>query len=99
RHSFPTRRSSDLNPRIAHALSSYKPPYKAEQIYLALNAGGREEEGGSTTTFNKLKQSILTNGGISQPVHLHEKSKGKYVSIEGNTRVAIYQEFKQQKTK
>ena len=48
------------NPRIAHALSSYKPPYKAEQIYLALNAGGREEEGGTTTTFNKLKQSIFT---------------------------------------
>jgi len=87
------------NPRIAHALSSYKPPYKAEQIYLALNAGGREEEGGTTTTFNKLKQSIFTNGGISQPVHLHEKAKGKYVSIEGNTRVAIYQEFKQQKAK
>jgi len=87
------------NPRIAHALSSYKPPYKAEQIYLALNAGGREEEGGTTTTFNKLKQSIFTNGGISQPVHLHEKAKGKYVSIEGNTRVAIYHEFKQQKAK
>ena len=87
------------NPRIAHALSSYKPPYKAEQIYLALNAGGREEEGGTTTTFNKLKQSIFTNGGISQPVHLHEKAKGKYVSIEGNTRVAIYQEFKHQKAK
>lgn len=87
------------NPRIAHALSSYKPPYKAEQIYLALNAGGREEEGGATTTFNKLKQSIFTNGGISQPVHLHEKARGKYVSIEGNTRVAIYQEFKHQKAK
>jgi len=87
------------NPRIAHALSSYKPPYKAEQIYLALNAGGREEEGGTTTTFHKLKQSILTNGGISQPVHLHDKGNGRYVSIEGNTRVAIYQELKQQKTK
>ncbi len=23
------------------------------------------EEGGTTTTFNKLKQSIFTNGGIS----------------------------------
>ena len=28
-----------------------------------------------------MKQSIFTNGGISQPVHLHEKAKGKYVSI------------------
>jgi len=85
------------NPRIAHALSSYQPPYTAEQIYLALNSGGLDEEGGTAVTFNKLKQSIHTNGGISQPVHLREKSKGKYVSIEGNTRVAIYQEFKQQR--
>lgn len=87
------------NPRIAHALSSYEPPYSAEQIYLALNSGGLDEEGGTAVTFNKLKQSILTNGGISQPVHLREKGRGKYVSIEGNTRVAIYQEFEQQKVK
>lgn len=87
------------NPRIAHALSSYEPPYTAEQIYLALNSGGLDEEAGSAVTFNKLKQSILTNGGVSQPVHLREERKGRYVSIEGNTRVAIYQEFNQQKVK
>jgi hypothetical protein len=84
------------NPRIAHALSSYEPPYTAEQIYLALNFGGLDEEAGTAVTFNKLKQSIHTHGGISQPVHLRETGKGKYVSIEGNTRVAIYQEFKKQ---
>lgn len=87
------------NPRIAHALSSYKPPYTAEQIYLALNFGGAEDESGSGTTFNKLKQSILTNGGISQPVHLQQLGDKKYVSIEGNTRVALYQDFKRQGVK
>ena len=87
------------NPRIAHALSSYEPPYTSEQIYLALNSGGLDAEGGTAVTFNKLKQSILTNGGVSQPIHVREKGKHKYVSIEGNTRVAIYQEFRQQKIK
>jgi hypothetical protein len=87
------------NPRIAHALSSYEPPYTAEQIYLALNSGGLDDEAGTATTFNKLKQSIHTNGGISQPVILQEISKGKYRSIEGNTRVAIYREFKEQGVK
>ncbi len=87
------------NPRIAHALSSYEPPYTAEQIYLALNSGGLDEEAGTAVTFNKLKQSIHTNGGISQPVILREKSRGKYLTVEGNTRVAIYQEFKQQNVK
>lgn len=84
------------NPRIAHALSSYTPPFTAEQVFLALNFGGSEDESGSGTTFHKLKQSILTNGGISQPVHLHQVGPSSYVSIEGNTRVALYQDFKRQ---
>lgn len=65
-----------------------------EQIYLALGASNDEESGSSTSTsFEKLKQSIITNGGIIQPVILNRRRDGTLVCVEGNTRVALYKHF------
>jgi hypothetical protein len=83
----------ESNPRIAHFLEHLTPPHTAEQIYLALGAGG-DDDGGGLPSFNRLKQSIQTNGGIVHPVILRQTSKDNYVCIEGNTRVALYREFR-----
>jgi hypothetical protein len=40
-----------------------------------------------------LKQSILTNGGVIQPVLINRTLTGVLVCIEGNTRVCLYQTF------
>jgi len=79
------------NPRIRKWLEMYKDP-TPEQIYLALGSGS-DDESESSTTFEKLKQSIITNGGVILPVIINKTSDGRMVCIEGNTRVAIYQDF------
>lgn len=84
------------NPRIAAFLEIQEPPYTAEMLFLALGAGGGDEDGPSGPTFGKLKQSILTNRGIVQPVILHATPGGRFTCIEGNTRVALYRDFRGQ---
>jgi hypothetical protein len=82
------------NPRIRKFLEMYGDNPSPEAIYLALGAGNEEEPGSSSsTTFEKLKQSILTNGGIIQPVILNRRADGTLVCVEGNTRVALYKSF------
>jgi hypothetical protein len=52
--------SLDLNnPRIARILEMYGDSPSAEQIALALNSGGRDDDSGPS--FMSLKQSILTS--------------------------------------
>ena len=82
------------NPRIRKFLEMYPDDPTPEQINLALGAGN-EDEGGVNDgpTFQKLKQSIITNGGIIQPVILNRREDGTLVCIEGNTRVALYKDF------
>jgi hypothetical protein len=80
------------NPRIAHYLEHQQHPPTLEMIELALETGGDDDRAG--TSFSRLKQSILTNRGVSQPVILHKQSDGKYRCVEGNTRVFLYGEFK-----
>jgi hypothetical protein len=78
------------NPRIRRFLEMYPDP-TPEQVYLALGAGGEATgEGGSS--FDKLKSSILSSRGIVQPIIINRKG-GVAVCIEGNTRVAIYRSF------
>jgi hypothetical protein len=78
------------NPRIRRFLEMYPNP-TAEQIYLALGAGGEPAgEGGSS--FDKLKNSILSSRGIVQPIIVN-RVDGRLICIEGNTRVAIYRSF------
>jgi hypothetical protein len=82
------------NPRIRKFLEMYGQDPTPDQIFLALGAGNEDEAGSSTsTTFEKLKQSIITNGGIIQPVILNRRKDGALVCVEGNTRVALYKHF------
>lgn len=82
------------NPRIRKFLEMYGDQPTPEQIFLALGAGNDDDSGNSTsTTFEKLKQSIITNGGIIQPVILNRRADGSLVCVEGNTRVALYKHF------
>ncbi|MDE2839840.1 MAG: hypothetical protein OXM03_04355 [Chloroflexota bacterium] len=82
------------NPRIRKFLEMYGDDPTPEQIFLALGAGGDDESSRQDgPTFQKLKQSIITNGGIIQPVILKRRTNGKLLCIEGNTRVAIYEDF------
>jgi len=78
------------NPRIRRFLEMYPDP-TPEQVYLALGAGGETAgEGGSS--FDKLKNSILSSKGIVQPIIINRKA-GVPICVEGNTRVAIYRSF------
>ncbi|BCH13698.1 hypothetical protein MesoLjLa_05490 [Mesorhizobium sp. L-2-11] len=82
------------NPRIRKFLEMYGDQPTPEQIFLALGAGNDDDVGSSTsTTFEKLKQSIITNGGIIQPIILNRRADGSLICVEGNTRVALYKHF------
>lgn len=81
------------NPRIRKFLEMYPDEPTPEQFYLALGAAGDDSESDSSSaTFEKLKNSIQTNGGIIQPIILNRRN-GRYVCVEGNTRVALYKKF------
>lgn len=81
------------NPRIRKFLEMYGEEPTPEQFYLALGAAGDDSENdNSSATFEKLKNSIQTNGGIIQPIILNRRD-GRYVCVEGNTRVALYKKF------
>ncbi|MFH0975876.1 MAG: ParB/Srx family N-terminal domain-containing protein [Spirochaetota bacterium] len=84
------------NPRIAQFLEFYGDDIPSEQIALALGVGDSQTDGNGVT-FQSLKTSIKTNGGIIHPIIVNDKSDKKYVVIEGNTRLAIYKEFHDKK--
>jgi hypothetical protein len=81
------------NPRIRRFLESYAGQPTYDQIALALDVAGSEEDGQGATTPEKLKNSILTNGGIMQPIIVNKEQDGSLVCIEGNTRLYIYRTF------
>jgi len=84
------------NPRIRKFLEMYPDAPTAEQIYLALGAAG-DDESESSTSFEKLRNSIVTNRGIIHPIILNRRPDGSLVCIEGNTRVALYKSFLDEK--
>jgi hypothetical protein len=81
------------NPRIAKFLDMYKGTPSPDQIYLALGAGAKDPAAGSGPSFSALRESIRTNKGIIQPIIVNKSPNGKMVVLEGNTRLAIYQDF------
>ena len=88
------------NPRIRKFLEMYGDEPTSEQIFLALGAGNDDDGGTSTsTTYEKLKQSIISNGGIIQPVILNRRQDSTLICVEGNTRVALYTHFQQTNVK
>ena len=88
------------NPRIRKFLEMYGDEPTPEQIFLALGAGNDDDiDTSNSTTYEKLKQSIITNGGIIQPIILNRRNNGTLICVEGNTRVALYKHFKDTKVK
>ncbi len=82
------------NPRIAKFIEMYdKNNLNSEQIALALGSGVEDSNG--QTNYSSLYNSIKTNKGIIHPIIVNHQKDGKYVVIEGNTRVQIYKEFKE----
>lgn len=82
------------NPRIRRFLENYVGEISYDQIALALDvAGGDGGENQGATTPQKLRNSILTNGGIMQPIIVNKEADGRLVCVEGNTRLYIYRAF------
>ena len=88
------------NPRIRKFLEMYGDEPTPAQIFLALGAGNDDDSGTATsTTYEKLKQSILSNGGIIQPIILNRRKNGTLICVDGNTRVALYKHFQETNVK
>lgn len=80
------------NPRIKQWLEIYGGVITSEEIALALSASSGTSTT-STSTYSALKESIKVNKGIINPIIVNKRSDGKYIAIEGNTRLQIYREF------
>ncbi len=82
------------NPRIKQFLEMYDVPTE-EQMLLALGAGADEEGGNDAlASFRRLKHSIIASGGIIQPIIVKPVAGEQYLCVEGNTRVAIYRQLR-----
>ena len=84
------------NPRIKLFMEMYQELNEA-QMLLALGAGAYEE-GGTTAmgSYDRLKHSIRASKGIIQPIILKPAEGTNYLCIEGNTRVAIYRQLREE---
>lgn len=86
------------NPRIRRFLEIHQGEPSYDQIALALDvAGSDSSDTQGATTPEKLKNSILTNGGIMQPIIVNKHPDGRLICIEGNTRLYIYRSFVSEK--
>lgn len=82
------------NPRVARFIEMYGDEVTDEQMELALGAANYEQ-GESTTTFQSLRASIRSHGGLIHPILVNrETSKDRMVVIEGNTRCLIYRQLR-----
>ena len=75
------------NPRISHYLELYTEE-DLDSNTMALLLGTTSEQCAS------LRESIRENGGIVHPIIVNKFPDGRYVVIEGNTRLQIYRDFK-----
>ena len=81
------------NPRVARYIEMYGSEVTDEQMSLALGAANYEQ-GESTTTFQSLRASIRTHGGLIHPILVNRETENRLVVIEGNTRALIYRQFR-----
>ncbi|HEV2501853.1 MAG TPA: ParB N-terminal domain-containing protein [Mesorhizobium sp.] len=83
------------NPRIRRFVEGFEGELTDDNIQLALDIGSDEGDSNSKgmTTADKLRNSILANSGIMQPIIVCRNDSGKYLCIEGNTRLFIYRRF------
>ncbi len=86
------------NPRIAPLRDSVEGTPSRDWVVMALGKfSSDDEERATSTSYSSLKESIRANGGVMQPIIVARAEGGKYVVIEGNTRVAIYLELEEDK--
>ncbi len=84
------------NPRIRRFLEIYEDNEIGDHhIGLALNAPSSNAPStvSDTTTPSRLRESIIANRGIRQPIIVDKRDNGKLVCIEGNTRLWIYRDL------
>lgn len=79
------------NPRIKHFLEIYEGEITAEALALALSTAASSSE--KQMSFSSLRDSIKTSRGIIHPIIVNHQADGKFVVIEGNTRLQIYKDF------
>ncbi len=82
------------NPRIKKWIEYYDGTPNEANIKLALGVATGDEQSENGTTYHSLKESIRASGGINHPIIVN-KDDERMVVIEGNTRLSIYQEFKE----
>ena len=81
------------NPRIRMALQKYGNQLNAERIHFALRSATDGDRG--VSSYTHLKDSIRASSGVTVPITVIRKADG-YVSIDGNTRLAIYKQFQKE---
>ena len=81
------------NPRVARFIAMYDGDITDDQMSLALGAANYEQ-GETSTTFQSLRASIRTHGGLIHPILVNKETEDRLVVIEGNTRALIYREFR-----
>ena len=81
------------NPRIKVALEKYGNKLDDQRIRFALQTA--TEGSSSTSSYRSLKDSIRAARGISVPIVVWP-SDDRFVCVDGNTRLAIYQALKEE---
>lgn len=81
------------NPRIQIVFDHGREKNESN-IKLALGADSPDEEESSGTTLRGLKTSIRAHQGIIHPIIVKKTDDGRYLVVEGNTRLMIYREFR-----
>ena len=79
------------NPRIKAWLEKYGDAVNDDRIRFALRSS-MDDGAPASSSFESLKGSIRAARGIVAPIIVVPKN-GRYVCIDGNTRVLIYQEL------
>lgn len=85
------------NPRIAKFIEFHK-EITEDHIKLALQqtSSGDGTGPGNSSTYQSLRESIRTQKGLIHPIIVTRKDHGRYLVIEGNTRLSIYKDFNDQ---
>ena len=83
------------NPRIKKALEKYGDKLNADRIYFALRSATDGIHGAAS--YAGLRDSILAHGGLASPIVVTARGD-RYVCIDGNTRLAIYKQFRKERS-
>lgn len=87
-------RLDQRNPRIAHSLEGLDSA-TIDDGFIELSLGRNSASDGedSSTTYGSLRDSIKKNRGLISPIIVRQQDDGTFLTIEGNTRVAIFREL------